>query len=145
MKLLWTISNWKRTGPLEPSLDLAAACVAAGHDVHVAVGRAPDDRPDRADRCVIERGLKLAITGATLSKHSAPLRNWRDARRLAHWIEAERPGAIVATQRNDHVLALRAARGTPVVRLWFGAAADALDPRDETALRHSAGVLAFSA
>ena len=32
MKLLWTISNWKRTGPVEPSLDLAKA-VGADLDV----------------------------------------------------------------------------------------------------------------
>lgn len=145
MKLLWTISNWKRTGPLEPSLDLAAAVTAAGHDVHVAVGRAPEGHPDSAEVAVAARGLTHAMTGATLAKHSQPLRNWRDARRLRHWTQRERPDALVATQRNDHVLAVRAAGpgGPPVVRLWFGEGEAALDPRDVKALRRSAGVLVF--
>lgn len=141
MKLLWTISNWKRTGPLEPSLDLAAACAARGHDVHVAVGRAPEGEPDCADAAARARSLTPAATGATLSKHSHPLRNWRDSRRLRHWIERERPAAVVVTQRNDHTLVLRAGAAAPVVRLWFGDGRAALDPRDAKALRRSAGVL----
>lgn len=145
MKLLWTISNWKRTGPLEPSLDLAAAVSAAGHDVHVAVGRPPARHPDSADVAATARGLTLAATGATLSKHSQPLRNWRDARRLRHWIEREAPDAVVTTQRNDHVLAVRASAGSgvPVVRLWFGDGQSDLDPRDTKAMQHGAGVLVF--
>lgn len=145
MKLLWVISNWKRTGPLEPSLDLAAAIAAEGHDVHVAVGRAPQGEADRADVAATDRGLTLAATGATLAKHSSPLRDWRDARRLRHWIDRERPDAIVATQRNDHVLTLRAAAGAdvPVVRLWFGDGHEVPDPRDAKALRRGAGALVF--
>ena len=145
MKLLWTISNWKRTGPLEPSLDLAAALAAEGHDVQVAVGLAPEGHPDSAEVAAAARGLTRAATGATLAKHSQPLRNWRDARRLRHWIERERPDAVVATQRNDHVLATRAAagEGVPVVRLWFGDGEAALDPRDVKALGHAAGTLVF--
>lgn len=146
MKILWTISNWKRTGPLEPSLDLARALQASGHDVQVAVGRAPGAEPDRADVAARDRGLVLAGTGATLSKHSAPLRDWRDARRLRHWIERERPDAVVATQRTDHLLALRATagKGVPVLRLWFGDGLSEVDRRDRKALRRSAGVLVFS-
>ena len=57
MKLLWTVSNWKRTGPLEPSLDLAAAMAARGHDVEVAVGRAPRRSDDEAAECAgLQRG-----------------------------------------------------------------------------------------
>ena len=143
MKLLWTISNWKRTGPLEPSLDLAAAMGNGGHEVHVAVGRAPAGQPDRADVAAEARGLRLAATGATLAKHSAPLRNWRDVRRLRHWIARENPAAIVTTQRNDHVLALRAAAGVgvPVVRLWFGDGLSEPDARDRKALVRGAGAL----
>ena len=39
MKILWALSNWKRTGPVEPSLDLAAAMSRRGHEVLVVTGR----------------------------------------------------------------------------------------------------------
>jgi len=147
VKLLWTISNWKRTGPLEPSLDLAVAMQARGHEVRVAVGSAPLNEPDRADVAAVSRGLVLAGTGATLAKHSAPLRDWRDVRRLRHWIEGKAPDAIVVTQRTDHLLALRASagQGVPVVRLWFGDGIEAVDARDRKALCRGAGTLVLSA
>ncbi len=146
MKLLWTISNWKRTGPLEPSLDLAAAIGQRGHDVRVAVGRAPEGEADNADVAAHLRDLTPAGTGATLAKHSAPIRDWRDARRLRRWIRREAPAAVVATQRTDHMLALRAVQGTavPVVRLWFGDGLEEPDRRDLRALRRGAGALVFS-
>jgi L-malate glycosyltransferase len=147
VKLLWTISNWKHTGPLEPSLDLAAAVAALGHDVQVAVGRPPTGRDAEAEACATDRGLALASTGATLSKHSAPLRDLRDARRLGHLIDAERFDAVVATQRSDHRLLLRAARGGSrplVARLWFEDGTSPPDRRDALALRRSDLVFAFS-
>ena len=146
MKLLWTISNWKRTGPVEPSLDLAAAVRDAGHDVRVAVGAAPGGFDDHARASADARGLIQADTGARLAKHASPLRDLRDAGRLRRWIQREQPDAVVATLRNDHVLAMRAARGsgTPVARLWFGDGTGPLDHRDKQALRGSAIVMAFS-
>jgi glycosyltransferase involved in cell wall biosynthesis len=147
MKVLWSISNWKHTGPLEPSLDLAAAFAARGHEVSVAVGRQPEgDRPEAVE-CVAERGLTLAETGARLHKHSAPWRDARDVRRLRRYLLSASPDAIVTTQRNDHRLMLRAARragGMPVARLWFGDGHAALDRRDLAACRESAAVFPFS-
>src|SRR5207248_5153713 len=32
VRILWALSNWKRTGPVEPSLDLAAALARRGHE-----------------------------------------------------------------------------------------------------------------
>jgi glycosyltransferase involved in cell wall biosynthesis len=143
VKLLWAVSNWKRTGPLEPSLDLAAAVARRGHEVWAAVGRTPRGHEPQAEACAGRRGLPLAESGARLAKHAAPLRNFLDARRLRRWLADRRPDACVATLRNDHVLLLRAAGGVPVVRLWFGDGTQPLDPRDERALRASAGALVF--
>ena len=146
MKVLWTVSNWKHTGPLEPSLDLAAAFAARGHEVRVAVGRPPEGDEPEAVQCVAARGLTLAETGARLHKHSAPWRDARDVGRLARYLAGTRPDAIVTTQRNDHRLALRAARrsgGMPVARLWFGDGTGALDRRDVKACQGSSAVLPF--
>jgi glycosyltransferase involved in cell wall biosynthesis len=146
MKVLWTVSNWKHTGPLEPSLDLAAAFAARGHEVSVAVGRPPAGDDPEAIECVAARGLTLAETGARLHKHSAPWRDARDVRRLGRYLTAARPDAIVTTQRNDHRLLLRASRraGQPAVaRLWFGDGSTSLDRRDLAACAESAVVFPF--
>ncbi len=147
MKLLWTLSNWKRTGPVEPSLDLAAAFEALGHDVRVACGVSPADHDDESADAARARGLTVVDTGAQLHKHSAPWRDLRDARRLRAWIREHEPDGLVATHRSGHRLLLRAAgrRGPPVVRLWFGDGRSDVDPRDAKALRASAGVLVFGA
>ncbi len=146
MKLLWTISNWKHTGPLEPSLDLARAVQDLGHEVQVAVGRAPAGCDPEAEVCAADRGLTLAQTGATLSKHSSPLRDLRDSRRLRHLSRAEGFDALVSTQRSDHRLLLRATRGQgpPVARLWFEDGTAEPEKRDAVALRASDVVFAFS-
>ncbi len=145
MKLLWAVSNWKRTGPVEPSLDLAAAFAVLGHEVHVAHGQSPPGFPNETGACVHARCLRAADTGAQLNKHSSPMRDLRDAARLRRWIEQEEPDGLVATHRSGHRLLLRAAKrsGTPVVRLWFGDGRTEPDKRDVQALRASAGVLVF--
>ena len=145
MKLLWTVSNWKRTGPVEPSLDLAAAFADLGHEIHVAAGRPPSDHDEESADCARAKGLDVVETGAQLGKHSSPWRDYRDARRLRAWIQREKPDGLVATHRNGHRLLLRAAgeKGPPVVRLWFGDGRSAIDARDAKALRQSAGVLVF--
>ncbi len=143
MRLLWTLSNWKRTGPVEPSLDLAAAMAARGHAVRVAVGRAPPGRVQGVAPEAVARGLPVVDTGARLGKHAAPLANWRDRRALGRWIAAAGVDAVVATLRNDHHLAVGAAGGRPVVRLGFGDGSERLPGRERRALAQSRGVLVF--
>ncbi|MDJ0520628.1 MAG: glycosyltransferase family 4 protein [Planctomycetota bacterium] len=145
MKLLWTVSNWKRTGPVEPSLDLAVAFRELGHEVQVACGVPPaTEEPESAD-AARARELDVVETSAQLHKHSAPWRDLRDARRLRAWIRRAQPDGLVATHRSGHRLLLRATGrdGPPVVRLWFGDGLEDVDPRDVQALRRSAGVLVF--
>jgi glycosyltransferase involved in cell wall biosynthesis len=146
VKLLWTISNWKQTGPLEPSLDLAAAVRAAGHEVDLLVGRPPPGSRAEAHDCARARGLTPLEVGATLSKHAAPLRDWRDARRLQRQVAAGAYDAVVTTQRNDHRLALRAARGRglPVTRLLFHDGRAPLERRDLAACVASDLVFVFT-
>jgi len=147
MKVLWAVSNWKHTGPLEPSLDLAAAFRDRGHEVAVAVGRPPVGDEPEAIQCVAARHLTLAETGARLDKHSAPWRDARDVRRLRRYLRRSAPDVLIATQRNDHRLLLRAVRkcgDLPVGRLWFGDGLAELDGRDVAACLESAAVFVFS-
>jgi glycosyltransferase involved in cell wall biosynthesis len=149
VRLLWTVSNWKRTGPVEPSLALAAAVAARGHDVACAVGRPPPGEGNTAEEVLAPlaaRSLRRAVPDARLSKHAFLLRDLGDVRRLARWIAAERPGAVVTTLENDHRLAVAAARragGVPVVRLWFSDGTLPEHRRDREALRRASRVVVF--
>ena len=146
MKLLWTISNWKHTGPVQPSLDLAAGVAALGHDVRVAVGVPPARYEPEAEVLREERHLARANAGARLAKHAFVLRDLPDALRLARWIRRERPEGLVATLANDHrtlLSARRRANGPPVSRLWFSDGEGAVPAREATSLRASARVAAF--
>jgi glycosyltransferase involved in cell wall biosynthesis len=146
MRLLWTVSNWKRTGPVEPSLSLAAAVAARGHDVVCAVGRSPPGETNTAEEVLVARSLRRAVPDARLSKHAFLPRDLGDVRRLARYLDAERPDAVVTTLPNDHRLALAAARrsgGTPVVRLWFSDGTSPEHRRDREALGRAARVVVF--
>jgi glycosyltransferase involved in cell wall biosynthesis len=145
VKILWTISNWKRTGPVEPSLDLAAAVAAAGHEVLVAVGRGPRGTRDDAAAARGRRSLVAPDVRLWLHKHAFLLRDVPDVRALREWIRRERPEVLVTTLPNDHRLVARAAEGThvPVVRLWFGDPDAPPRPREVEPLRRAARVFAF--
>ena len=123
MRLLWPIANWKRTGPVEPSLDLAAALVRRGHEVLVATGRPEGRAPDDAGEAAEARGLTRLYLGLLLSKHVKRLGNRRDAARLARQLLARPVDAVVSTIRNDHRILARAVAkaglAVPLLRLWF--------------------------
>ena len=125
MKLAWLISNWKRTGPVEPSLDLAAAVAAAGHDVEVWAGRAPAGGEAGARDAALARGLVVGAGGPALGKHRHPVWDRLDRRRLVTKLRASRPGLVVATLPNAHRLAAAAAAklqpAPRVARLYFRA------------------------
>lgn len=149
MRLLWTISNWKRTGPVEPSLDLALAMSRRGHDVQVLVGRVPREARARKDAntalaAAEARGLSLAPSTARLAKHGAPWRDTLDARRLRRTIQTIAPTAIVTTLDGDHRLLARAGEGrVPLARLWYVPPEAPIDGRLLRALRSTRLVVTY--
>ncbi len=146
MKLLWTIANWKRTGPVGPSLDLAKAVEERGHDVRVEVGR-PDRRdPNTSDRARTVRDLVPAGVGARLHKHAFLLRDLPDVTKLARWMRKEKPDVVVTTLANDNRLALAAVRRVPeasVARLWFHAGDGEIHAREQKSLRATSRIFVF--
>ncbi|MDJ0972970.1 MAG: glycosyltransferase [Planctomycetota bacterium] len=139
MNLLWTLSNWKRTGPVEPSLDLAAAVRAKGHSVRVIYGRAPRGRNNGAAEAAAARGLEVVDIGLALDKHRFFLRDRRDARRLRRHLAEVSYDAVITTLQNDHRIAARARQGKrapTLVRLAFQPIAEVVEtaPREPTDL-----------
>ena len=147
MRLLVTVGNWKRTGPVEPALDLAVALTARGHEVRVHTGVVPAhaEPVNTAAQAAVDRGLVAAPGRPRLAKHGAPWRDLLDARRLGASFAAWQPDAVLATHHGDHRLAVRAARGElPVARLLFAGPSARFDGRERRALRGSAAVFTFA-
>ena len=149
MRILWAVSNWKRTGPVEPSLDLAAALQARGHEVLVLTGRPVGDAPDEAGDAAAARGLARLHLGLALHKHLHPLADRADAGRIAAHLRVRPPDAVVSTLRNDHrILAralARAGSGAPLVRLLFEDGANPPSAAEARLLRASTAVVVFGA
>jgi glycosyltransferase involved in cell wall biosynthesis len=147
MRLLWSVANWKRTGPVEPSLDLAAALVARGHEVLVVTGRPVGTAPDEAGEAAEARGLTRLGLGLRLGKHRALLGDGRDVRRLAGHLAARPPDVVQATLANDHRIAARAVAASghavPVARTWFEDGATPPPSWEAALLRSAAAVFAF--
>jgi glycosyltransferase involved in cell wall biosynthesis len=147
VRVLWTVANWKRTGPVEPSLDLAAAVARAGHEVLVATGRPVGTAPDEAAIACAARGLPRLEMGLRLGKHRSPLADRRDAALLARHLRALRPDVVQATLRNDHRVAAaalaRAGVSARVLRLWFEPPGRVPEGSEAALLREASAVLAF--
>jgi glycosyltransferase involved in cell wall biosynthesis len=149
VRVLWAVSNWKRTGPVEPSLDLAAALQARGHEVLVLTGRPIGDAPDEAGDAAAARGLSRLDLGLVLDKHLRPIANRRDAARVAAHLAARPPHAVVTRLRNDHRVLARALRSAssraPLVRLLFEDGATPPSSSEARLLRDAASVVVFGA
>ena len=122
MKLLHLFSNYRWTGPAEPTLNLVGALRKAGWDVAFACGQTTHASRNGVLRAANERGVPVR-TELRLRKHRNPLVNRRDARRLREWLRAEPFDLIHANLRNAHVvaaLAVRQREGRPLlVRTCF--------------------------
>ena len=122
MKVLHLTSDWKWTGPAEPMLLLHTALRDRGHEVELACAEPPPQ--------VGERGLagEARLRGARplLSLERARgIRWWRDrddARRLSLLVRERGIEVLHAWHSRDHMLAIRAARGSSaaVVRTLAG-------------------------
>ena len=149
MRILWALSNWKRTGPVEPSLDLAAALARRGHEVLVVSARPIGQAPDEAAEAAEARGLTLLDPGVRLAKHLAFFDNRRDARRIAAHLRVHRPDVVQCTLRNDHrvmarALSLAGAR-IPLARLWFEDGSLRIGRPEAERLRAASRILTFGA
>ena len=146
LRILWTVGNWKRTGPVEPSLDLAHAVRTEEPGVRLLVGRAPRGvhLADTAAGAAAARDLPLQDSSARLHKHRAPLRHALDRWRLRRTLAALQPEVIVTTLLGDHRLLRRVTEGRiPIVRLAFHGPDRSIHGEEFDLLRTAAGVVVF--
>ena len=147
MRLLHLFSNYRWTGPAEPTVNLVAALRDAGCDVALAIARGPNPHRNGVLRAAAERGI-AAHTGLHLNKHRHPLHNARDARHLRQWL-AERPVDLIhANLRNAHLVAAKAAaRLAPrplIVRTCFAGDGPAGFWERRLLRRHTDGLIVVS-
>ena len=109
MKLLHLFSNHKPTGPAEPAVRLAAALRDRGHEVLFAHAAPPRPNAGYMDSRAAEYDLE-ATSQFALNKHFKTLSVWRDARRIARFIDARGFDIVHCHLLNDHLTAALAAR-----------------------------------
>ncbi len=102
MKLLHLFSNWKLTGPAEPAVRLAAHLQRRGHQVVFAHMPLPHEATGTiADACR-RYGVEVELP-FELPKHFSALSVWRDARRLAAFMDERGVEVVHCHMTGDHL------------------------------------------
>ena len=125
-RILHVLSDWKWTGPAEPTVNLCCALRDQGHDVWLACQPTPDHAKQSIEWKADERGLRTVVS-MTLEPSFAPRAFLRDAKMLREVVE--RDAFDLEHTHFDHDLMLarlalgtRRRRKTPVVRSYHKAA-----------------------
>jgi glycosyltransferase involved in cell wall biosynthesis len=134
MKILHLFSDWKWTGPSEPTLDLLIELQRRGHEVALACPEAGETPGRTLPGEANKAGVPLTEP-IPYRKKLRLISNYRDARAIARWIDDRRFDLVHAHQTMDHlvgVAALKLAhhrprlartnhRTTPIRSSWVGA------------------------
>ena len=148
MRALHLFSNFKWTGPAEPAVRLAAGLRDEGVEVVLRTSSyLKGGEINHVDLRAREDAGITPVLDLELGKHRSPLRDRRDAARLASILDDEAFDVIHTHLPNDFRIAVRARRGRelPIVRSFYDTDPERLDRRDVAALRrHASVVLPYS-
>ncbi|MEK7866558.1 MAG: glycosyltransferase family 4 protein [Planctomycetota bacterium] len=103
MRILHLFSDWKWTGPAEPTLNLAMALSRRGHTVWYACRRPPEGVPQSLLTKAHERGFQ-PLLDFSLNRYFAPLDLLHDVRRLARFLERHEVDVLHCHLSHDHVV-----------------------------------------
>lgn len=106
MKILHLFSDWKWTGPAEPTVSLCEALSNEGVDVTIAFRKAPPDFKERTvEKEVKERGIK-SFDGFRLNRYFS-VRDWLyDFRYIKRYVEEQALDIVHTNLSHDHFTAI---------------------------------------
>jgi glycosyltransferase involved in cell wall biosynthesis len=135
MKILHLFSNWKWTGPADPTLNLCKGLEKRGHDVTFAYRKPPLPVEDSIEKRVARAGVKA--TDRFRLDHSVKFyhpsffwTNLRDILELTHYLRQEKFDLMNVHHSHGHLLGGIAARrsGLPTVVIRTDHKRDPLKP-----------------
>lgn len=113
MKILHLFSDWKWTGPAEPTLDMVQGLTQAGVDVRLAVSQLPFDAEDTVHKHAALRSVDL-LNGYRLRKHYHFLHNALDTRKLQKYIAQESIDIVHCHRHQDHFVGASLTKKLPI-------------------------------
>jgi len=154
MKILQLFSNWKWTGPADPTVSLCKELERRGHDVMLAYRKPPLPVEDSLEKRILKEGVKA--TDRFGLNHSLKIydprffpENLRDIRDIADYLRRERFDILNVHYSHGHLVGGIAARwsGNPVVIIRTDHKRDSIKPGLGNRLlisRFTDGILTFS-
>jgi glycosyltransferase involved in cell wall biosynthesis len=135
MKILHLFSNWKWTGPADPTLNLCQGLEKRGHDVVFAYRKPPLPVEDSIEKRVLQSGVKATdrfrLDHSVKIYHSSFLpTNLRDILDLTDYLRKEKFDVLNVHHSHGHLLGGIAARrsGHPVILIRTDHKRDPLKP-----------------
>ena len=135
MKILHLFSNWKWTGPADPTLNLCQGLEKRGHDVTFAYRRPPLPVEDSIEKRVLQIGIKATdrfrLDHSVKAYHPSFLRTHvRDILDLTRYLRQEKFDVLHVHHSHGHLLGGIAARrsGLPMIVIRTDHKRDPLKP-----------------
>jgi glycosyltransferase involved in cell wall biosynthesis len=154
MKILHLFSNWKWTGPADPTVNLCKGLEKRGHDVTFAYRKPPLPVEDSIEKRVLQAGVnatdRFQLDHSVKAYHPSFLRkNLRDILDLTQYLREEKFDILNVHHSHGHLLGGIAARrsGLPVIVIRTDHKRDPLKPSLGNRLlisRFTDGMITFS-
>ena len=135
MKILHLFSNWKWTGPADPTLTLCKELEKRGHDVTFAYRKPPVPVEDSIEKRVLQSGVKATdrfhLDHSVKFYHPSFLpTHFRDIRDLTHYLRQGKFDILNVHHTHGHLLGGIAARrsGHPMIVIRSDHKRDPLSP-----------------
>ena len=107
MKILHLFSDWKWTGPAEPTVSLCAALTDAGVDVTMAYRPTPMEYPDRTVEKEVHKKTQIKYHDAFRLSRYFSLSDWScDIRSIRSYVRQQKIDIVHTNLSHDHFTAL---------------------------------------
>jgi glycosyltransferase involved in cell wall biosynthesis len=154
VKILHLFSNWKWTGPADPTLNLCKGLEGRGHDVTFAYRKPPLPVEDSIEKRVLQAGVKATdrfrLDHSVRAYHPSFLStHLRDILDLTHYLREEKFDILNVHHSHGHLLGGVAAKrsGHPVIVIRTDHKRDPLKPSLGNRFlvsRYTDGMITFS-